>query len=72
MALDLGVARQGSHRDAAQRLLTDASWVAARVGVWRPGGYGEVVATDDLSGLAHTARLDVLFTGYAADRVAAQ
>src|ERR1017187_8426901 len=33
-------------------------------------GYGEVVATDDLSGLAHTARLDVLFTGYAADRVA--
>jgi len=33
-------------------------------------GYGEVVATDDLSGLARTARLDVLFTGYAADRVA--
>ena len=35
-----------------------------------PSGYGEVVATDDLSGLARTARLDVLFTGYAADRVA--
>src|SRR5674476_1028090 len=33
-------------------------------------GYGELVATNDLTGLAHTARLDVLFTGYAADRVA--
>ncbi|MEO8518566.1 MAG: MBL fold metallo-hydrolase [Dermatophilaceae bacterium] len=28
------------------------------------------MATDDLPGLARTARLDVLFTGYAADRVA--
>lgn len=28
------------------------------------------MATDDLTGLARTARLDVLFTGYAADRVA--
>src|SRR5450631_3085031 len=33
-------------------------------------GYGELVATNDLTGLAHTARLDVLFTGYADDRVA--
>src|ERR1035437_2501141 len=33
-------------------------------------GYGELVATNDLTSLAHTARLDVLFTGYAADRVA--
>lgn len=33
-------------------------------------GYGELVATNDLTGLAHTARLDVLFTGYAADLVA--
>ena len=32
--------------------------------------YGAVVAPDDLTGLARTARLDVLFTGYAADRVA--
>ena len=28
------------------------------------------MATDDLTGLARTSRLDVLFTGYAADRVA--
>jgi glyoxylase-like metal-dependent hydrolase (beta-lactamase superfamily II) len=33
-------------------------------------GYGEVVANDDLTSLARTARLDVLFSGYAADRVA--
>jgi glyoxylase-like metal-dependent hydrolase (beta-lactamase superfamily II) len=33
-------------------------------------GYRAVVATDNLAGLARTARLDVLFTGYAADRVA--
>jgi glyoxylase-like metal-dependent hydrolase (beta-lactamase superfamily II) len=32
--------------------------------------YGAVVAHDYLTGLARTARLDVLFTGYAADRVA--
>jgi glyoxylase-like metal-dependent hydrolase (beta-lactamase superfamily II) len=40
------------------------------VRVWRLSGYGEGVVPDDLAGLAHTARLDVLFTGYAADRVA--
>jgi glyoxylase-like metal-dependent hydrolase (beta-lactamase superfamily II) len=33
-------------------------------------GYRDVVATDDLAGLARTARLDLLFTGYAADHVA--
>jgi glyoxylase-like metal-dependent hydrolase (beta-lactamase superfamily II) len=33
-------------------------------------GYGAVVAHDYLGGLTRTARLDVLFTGYAADRVA--
>ena len=32
--------------------------------------YGVVVAPDDLTGLARAACLDVLFTGYAADRVA--
>ncbi len=32
--------------------------------------YGEALDTNDLTRLARTARLDVLFTGYAADRVA--